>query len=239
MINCIIIDDEPLARKGLMEYIREVDFLQPAGEFDSPLKAMTSIREVSQPLLFLDIQMPKITGLEFFRSLKQPLPVIFVTAYPQFAIDGFDLNALDYLVKPVSFDRFLQSVMKAKEYYELRQQNRPSDKEAQEDSFYIKSDNKLVRIRFDEILFVEALQNYVVVHTHDKKYITYLTFRSVEEYLPEQRFIRTHKSYLVAADKVTSIEANELLVGGHRIPISRNEKDAVLEKLLKGKFLKR
>lgn len=238
MINCIIIDDEPLARKGLKEYIREVDFIQFAAEFDSPLKAMTTISEASQPLLFLDIQMPKITGLEFFRSLKQPLPVIFVTAYPQFAIEGFDLNALDYLVKPVSFERFLQSVMKAKEYYDLRQQN-AADKAGQEDSFYIKSDNKLVRIHFDDILFVEALQNYVMVHTHSGKFMTYLTFRSVEEYLPEHMFIRTHKSYLVAADKVSSIEANELLVGGHRIPISRNEKEAVLEKLLKGKFLKR
>lgn len=239
MINCIIIDDEPLARKGLMEYIREVDFIQLAGEFDSPLKAMAAITEVSQPLLFLDIQMPKITGLEFLRSLKQPLPVIFVTAYPQFAIEGFDLNALDYLVKPVSFERFLQGVLKAKEYYDLRQQNQSSGKGAEKDSFYIKSDNKLVRIQFDEILFVEALQNYVVVHTRDRKFITYLTFRSVEEYLPEQFFIRTHKSYLVAADKVTSIEANDLLVGGHHIPISRNEKEAVMEKLLKGKFLKR
>jgi DNA-binding LytR/AlgR family response regulator len=241
MINCIIIDDEPLARKGLKEYINEVDFLHLAGEFDNPFKAMIPLQEGNVQLLFLDIQMPRITGLEFLRSLPHPPPVILVTAYPQFALDGFDLNALDYLVKPVSLDRFLQAAFKAKEYYDLRLQNQAASKspEGVQESFYIKSDNKLVRIRFDEILFIEALQNYVMVYTTHNKYITYLTFRSVEEYLPTHQFIRTHKSYLVAADRVESIEGNELLVAGHHIPVSRNEKEMVLEKLLKGKFLKR
>ena len=241
MISCIIIDDEPLARKGLKEYINEVDFLQLLGEFDHPLKAMLPLQEGNVQLIFLDIQMPRITGLEFLRTLPHPPPVVFVTAYPQFALDGFDLNALDYLVKPVSLDRFLQAAFKAKEYYDLRLQNLAAVKTADgiPDSFYIKSDNKLVRIRYDEILFIEALQNYVMVYTTHNKYITYLTFRSVEEYLPAHLFIRTHKSYLVAAAWVECIEGNELLVAGHHIPVSRNEKETVMEKLLKGKFLKR
>ena len=234
-INCIIIDDEPLARKGLKEYIQDVDFLNLSGEFENAVKATELLSKGDVQLLFLDIQMPKITGIDFFKSLQYAPPVIFTTAYPQYALEGFDLNALDYLVKPISFDRFLKAVIKAKEYYEIRQQN----KQETGDYFFIKSDNKLVKIFFEEILFIEPLQNYVTIHTTGKKYITYLTFKSVEEYLPAERFIKTHKSYIISASKLDSIEGNEILIGDHHIPISRNEKEEVMEKLLKGKFLKR
>ena len=240
-INCIIIDDEPLARKGLKEYISEVDFLNLQGEFDNPLKAAELMTKAEVHLLFLDIQMPKITGLDFLRSLKQPPPVIFTTAFPQYALDGFDLNALDYLVKPISFDRFLKAALKAKEYHEVRQENAASAdvSESQQKYFFIKADNKLVKIFYEEILFIEALQNYVAVHCEDRKYITYLTFKSVEEYLPSDKFIKTHKSYIVSAAKIDSIEGNDIRIGTHHVPISRNMKDEVMEKLLGGKFLKR
>src|ERR1700741_3571402 len=145
LINCIIIDDEPLARKGLKEYIADVDFLDLAGEFDSPLKATDVLNQANTQLLFLDIEMPKITGLDFFRSLRHAPPVIFTTAYPQYALDGFDLNALDYLVKPISFERFLKAALRAKEYYEIRRQNEEASTEKKEDHFFIKSDNILVK----------------------------------------------------------------------------------------------
>jgi DNA-binding LytR/AlgR family response regulator len=238
-INCIVIDDEPLARKGLKEYIADVDFLDLAGEFDSPLKAADIVSRGEVQLLFLDIQMPKITGLEFFKTLKNPPPVIFTTAYPQYALDGFEVNALDYLVKPISFERFLKATLRAKEFYEIRDQNQAGIKGSVADHFYIKADNKLVKLMFDEILFAEALQNYVVIHTTDKKYITYLTFKSVEDYLPGDQFIKTHKSYIVSTSKIESIEANDIRLGTHHIPISRNLKDEVMDKLLKGKILKR
>ncbi len=240
-INCIIIDDEPLARKGIKEYIADIDFLHLTGEYDNALKAAEQISREDVQLIFLDIQMPKITGLDFFKTLQHPPPVIFTTAYPQYALDGFELNALDYLVKPVSFDRFLKAAMRAKEFYEIRQVNLSETKQAPAEPgyFFIKADNKLVKILFEDILFVEALQNYVVIHTKDKNHITYLTLKSVEEYLPEERFIKTHKSYIIAASKIESIEANDILIGQHHIPISRNLKDEVMEKLLKGKFLKR
>src|SRR5215813_3437955 len=230
-INCIIIDDEPLARKGIKEYIADVDFMDLIGEFDNPLKASDLLGKGNVQLLFLDIQMPKITGIEFFKSLQNAPPVIFTTAYPQYALDGFDLNALDYLVKPISFERFLKAALKAKEYHETRQHNIDVN-EKKEDYFFIKADNKLVKIFFDEILFVEALQNYVTIHTADKKYITYLTFKSVEEYLPSGRFVRTHKSFIVAADKVESIEGNDIRIGQHHVPISRTERESVLQQLL-------
>ena len=238
MISCIIIDDEPLARKGLREYIADTDFLQLVGEFDNPLKAGDMIRKGEVQLLLLDIQMPRITGLEFFRTLQQPPPVIFTTAYPQYALDGFEVNALDYLVKPISFERFFKAALKAKEYYEVREKIAAETGPSRE-YFFIKADNKLVRLRYDEILFAEALQNYVVIHTKERKYITYLTFRAVEDYLPSTEFIKTHKSYLVSASRIDSIEGNNIRIGLHDIPISRNLKDEVMEKLLKGKFLKR
>ncbi|MFC0774941.1 LytR/AlgR family response regulator transcription factor [Terrimonas alba] len=238
-INCIIIDDEPLARKGLKEYIADVDFLELAGEFDNPLKAAGLISNGKAQLMLLDIQMPKITGIDFLKTLQTAPPVIFTTAYPQHALEGFELNALDYLVKPISFDRFLKAALKAKEYYEVREKNHAETNLAAADYFFIKADNKLVKILYDDILFAEALQNYVVIHTKDKKYITYLTFKSVEEYLPADRFIKTHKSYIVAAGKIDSIEGSNIRIGTHDIPVSRNLKEEVMEKLLKGKFLKR
>lgn len=238
-INCIIIDDEPLARKGLKEYIADIDFLELAGEFDNPSKAAGLISNGKVQLILLDIQMPKITGINFLKTLQTAPPVIFTTAYPQHALEGFELNALDYLVKPISFDRFLKAALKAKEYYEVREKNHAETNFTAINYFFIKADNKLVKILYDDILFAEALQNYVVIHTKDKKYITYLTFKSVEEYLPADRYIKTHKSYIVAAGKIDSIEGSNIRIGTHDIPISRNLKEEVMEKLLKGKFLKR
>ncbi len=238
-IHAIIIDDEPLARKGLQEYMADIDFLHCAGAYDHPLRATDILSSGTVQLLFLDIQMPKISGIEFFKTLRQAPPVIFTTAYPQYALDGFDLNALDYLVKPISFERFLKAALKAKEYYEVRQKNVLEKGEEREAYFFIKADNKLIKLFYDDILYVEALQNYVAIHTTDKKYITYLTFKSIEEYLPEEHFIKTHKSYIVAAAKIDSIEGNDIRISTHHIPLSRTNREEVLEKLLKGRFLKR
>ena len=154
-INCIIIDDEPLARKGLKEYITDVDFFILAGEYDNAVAAAEQISRGEVQLLFLDIQMPKITGLDFFKSLQHAPPVIFTTAYPQYALEGFELNALDYLVKPISFERFLKAALRAKEFYEVRTVNAAevNQQSARPDYFFIKADNKLVKLFFNEILF--------------------------------------------------------------------------------------
>ena len=239
-VNCIVIDDEPLARKGLKEYISEVDFLNFVGEAESPLKASSLLSIPDVQLIFLDIQMPKMTGLDFFKTLNNPPPVIFTTAYPQFALDGFDLNALDYLVKPISLERFLKAANKAKEFYELRAKNQSeSNKENYTDHVFIKVDGRLVKILFENILFVEALQNYVAVHTKDKKYVSYLTLQSIAEFLPAGIFIKTHKSFIVAINKVDSIDGNNLQIANHFIPVSRSQKEEVLDKLLGNDFIKR
>jgi DNA-binding LytR/AlgR family response regulator len=157
-INCIIVDDEPLARKGLKEYILDVDFLSFGGEFDSPLKATESLANGGVQLIFLDIQMPKITGLEFIKTIPNPPPVIFTTAYPNHALEGFEVNAMDYLVKPISFERFLKAALKAKEFYAAREKNFPGVP-AGNAFFFIKAENKLVKIMLDDVLFAEGLQN--------------------------------------------------------------------------------
>lgn len=239
-LNCLIIDDEPLARKGLREYIADVDFLHLAGEFDNPLKATQALAQGEVHLIFLDIHMPKLSGIDFLKTLQHPPLVILTTAYPQYALEGFDLSVLDYLLKPISFDRFFKAVLKARDHYQVRKTATPPvQAEASDDYIFIKADNKLVKLRYSEIVFVEALQNYIAIHTADKKYITYLTFRSIEESLPAALFVKVHKSYLVAIAAITGIEGNEILAGAHHIPISRNLKDEVMEKLLKGRFLKR
>ena len=239
VINCIIIDDEPLARAGLKEYIADIDFFNLLGEFDNALAATEIIGSGKVQLLFLDIQMPKISGINFFKTLANPPAVIFTTAFPQYALEGFEVNALDYLVKPVSFDRFYKAALKAKEFLMQKQNDKAVVQEAASSYFFIKADNSLVKIMYSDILFVEALQNYVTIYTKTKKYISYLTFKSVEEYLPVDAFIKVHKSFIIAANQVDSIDGNEIFIGQHRIPISRTLKEEVVEKLVSGKFLKR
>ncbi len=240
MINCIIIDDEPLACKGLEEYINELDFLHLVGIYDSGLKAMNNEGQQEIGLIFLDIEMAGLSGLDFYRSLQHPPQVIFTTAYPQYALEGFDVNALDYLVKPISFDRFVKAALKAKEYFEVHARQFPGEiKDDNPDFFYVKTDNKIEKIFLDDIYFAEALQNYVCIHTKEKKYITYLTFKALEEYLPADKFLKIHKSFIVAISKVDSIEAGHLNVLNKKLPVSRNIKTEVMEKLLQNRYLKR
>jgi DNA-binding LytR/AlgR family response regulator len=237
-IQCMIIDDEPLARKGLREYIADVDFLRLDSEFDSAVNAMGKLNDGSIQLLFLDIQMPKMNGIELLRSLAKPPLVIVTTAYPQYALEGYELDVLDYLVKPVSFPRFVKAAMKAKEYVSARSAG-VSPAVGRDDHFFIKTDNTLVKILYAEILFAEATQNYVTIHTKDKKYLTHLTFKSIEENLPSADFLKVHKSYIVNLPRIDSIDTDGIVIGTHTIPISRANKEAIMELILKGKLLKR
>lgn len=236
-INCIIIDDEPIARKGLKEYVQDTGFLHLLGEFDNPLAATEMLMTQTVHLLLLDIQMPKITGIDFLKSLQSPPQVIITTAYPAYALQGYELNVADYLVKPFSFDRFLKAAMKVKSFMELSQKPQPAPEAP--GYIFIKTGAQLVKVALDDILFVEALQNYIAVYTKEKKYLTYLTMKNAEEQLPPQRFVKVHKSYLVAADKVEALEGNEIRIGQHHIPISRQTKEEVLEKILQNRLLKR
>lgn len=242
MLKCAAIDDEPLARECIADYIRQVDFLQLTGTGSNPVELTSLMDKQAVDLVFLDIQMPVINGIEFLKMTANPPLVIITTAYPSYALDGFQLDVLDYLVKPITFSRFFKAATKAKDYHQLLVKsatNELSTGEMAEDHFFIKCDNKYERIYFRDILFIEAMQNYVTIHTLKGKFITLLYLKNVEENLDRQSFIRVHKSYIVSIPKIESIENNELIVGTHRIPISRNYRDEVIDRVVNKKLWKK
>ncbi len=238
-IRCMIIDDEPLARKGLREYIGDVDFLELDSEFDNALAAIERLNSSAIDLLFLDIQMPRLDGLALLRSLANPPLVVLTTAYPEYALEGYELDVLDYLVKPIAFNRFVKAAVKAKAHISQHvKTNQPADTSG-ETYFFIRTEGRLQRIAYDDILFAEAMENYVVIHTKEKKHIAYLTFKTMEESLPEQGFLKVHKSYIINLAKVDGIEAGSIIIGTQHIPISRSNKEEIINTILSGKLLKR
>ncbi|MGA0558506.1 LytR/AlgR family response regulator transcription factor [Larkinella sp. VNQ87] len=241
-MNCVIIDDEPLAREGLANYVREVDFLDLVGTCENPLELITLLDRQAVDVIFLDIQMPKMNGIDFLKIVPKPPLVVITTAYPSYALEGFQLNVLDYLLKPITFDRFFKAANKAREYHRLLTQSNPENAAkaaGKADYFFIKCGNKYEKLYFDDILFVEGLQNYVTIFTSKGKYITLLNLKSLEQNLTSPAFIRVHKSYVVATDKIDGLEGNEIFIGPHRIPISRNYRDQVLNDILTDKLWKR
>ncbi|WP_080057625.1 LytR/AlgR family response regulator transcription factor [Spirosoma aerolatum] len=239
MLNCVIVDDEPLAREGLASYVREVDFLQLTGTCENPLALITLLDKQSVDLILLDIQMPKMSGIDFLKIIQKPPMVIITTAYPSFALEGFQLNVLDYLLKPITFDRFFKSANKAKDYHRLLNQSASSATPKTEDYVFIKCGNKYEKILFEDILFIEGMQNYVTIFTTKGKYMTLLNLKNLEQNLTSPAFIRVHKSYLVAVDKIDGIEGNELFIQTYRIPMSRNYRDQVMASVLNDKLWKK
>lgn len=237
-LNCLIIDDEPVARKGMEEYVREIDFLNLVAKCENPLKATTYLNEGGIDLLLLDIQMPRLSGIEFLKTLKNPPMVIFTTAFSEYALEGYSLDVIDYLMKPISFERFVKAVNKARDFYGMKH---PASHPAESQSyFFVKCDSKFERINTQDVILIEALQNYVVIHTLEKKYITYITLSGLEEQLSKEMFIKVHKSYLVAVGKVKAVEGNELIMlSGVRVPVSRNLKDEVMKQIMGNNLLKR
>ncbi|UYQ90998.1 LytTR family DNA-binding domain-containing protein [Chitinophaga horti] len=233
MLSCMIVDDEPLAREGMANYVRETGFLQLCGTCGDPVTLMELLDKQPVDLLFLDIQMPKMSGIDFLKIRSSPPMVIITTAFPSYALEGFQLNVLDYLLKPVTFERFLKSAAKAKEYYQLL--HKPAQPGAS-DHFFIKCGSKYEKIYFDDILYVEGMQNYVTIHTTRGKYITLLYLKNLEQNLDQQAFIRVHKSYIAAIGKIDSIEGGDIHIGGQRVPMSRNYREQVIEKVVANKL---
>ena len=237
-IKCIIVDDEPVARKILSEFIEEIDYLELIAKVDNPLKVGAVLSEQVTDLIFLDINMPKMTGVEFLRSSTSLPPVILTTAYGEYALEGFEWNVLDYLVKPFSFERFLKACNRAKEYLELKKIKDGSSKN-ETGYFYVKSNGRIEKIMYDELIYVEARQNYVLLHTESKNLIVYLTLKAIEENLPAEVFLRIHKSTIINTNKIMNIEGNLINMGTVQTVISQSLYEPVLEKLLKGKLVKR
>ncbi len=231
-LKCIITDDEPIARKGLQSYVERIDFLELVGVCEDAIQFNNQLKSQQADLLFLDIEMPYMTGIELLNSLSNPPKVIITSAYAEYAIKGYDLEVSDYLLKPISFDRFLKAVNKA--YDQLISSQTP----VVQDYLFVKTSLKLEKIRFNDMRFIEGVENYVAIYTSDGKIITHTTLRTILQKLPPERFVQVHKSYLVNIDKIDSIEGNLLGIGKNKIPLSRTYKETALEIILKNKLLK-
>lgn len=239
MINCVIIDDEPLAKEGIANYVTEIDFLNLVDTCENPVQLISILDRNPVDLIFLDIQMPKMSGLDFLKMAQKPPMVIITTAFSGYALEGYQLNVLDYLLKPITFDRFFKAANKARDYYQLitKSDNPDADKMAPAiDYFFIRCGSKYEKINFDDILYVEGRQNYITIYTRKAKYITLLYLKNLEENLDPRSFIRVHKSYIVSIDKIEGIEGNEIFIESHRIPISRNYRDQVIERVVSNKL---
>ena len=237
-LNCVIIDDEPIARKLLQEYIEETDFLTLVGTAENPLKATGLINKLEVDLIFLDINMPKMNGFDFLRSANNLPMVIMTTAYGQYALDGFEMAVVDYLVKPFSLERFLKASQKALELKTLKQKKSTPEK-PETGYFYVKCDGKIEKVLYDELVYIEAMANYVTLYTLHNKLVVYLTIKGILERLPPERFLQVHKSYIVNIDSVKTIEGNMLHLGTTKITIGLSFLDEVMNRLLKDRFIKR
>ena len=228
-INCAIIDDEPLAAGLLESYVAKTPYLNLTGTYNSAITAMRDLRDNPVPLLFLDIQMPELSGVEFAKILPKDTKIIFTTAFPQYALEGYKVNALDYLLKPISYEDFLRATEKAQDWYNILQK-----REAYNDDriMFIKSEYKLLRVCFDDILYVEGLKDYVrICLKNGEKIMSLMSMKKLEDYLPRPEFLRTHRSYIVHMPEVRSIDRFRIVFGDIFIPISDNYKEEVQQYL--------
>ena len=234
-VRCIIVDDEPLARKGLLEYIQDIPYLQHIGSFENAKAAADYLKNNTTDLIFLDIKMPKLSGIDFLKSMVASPLIIFTTAYTEYAIEGYELNIIDYLVKPITFERFQIATQKAFELLLLKEKATPSGDEF----FFIKCNHKIEKIHFHEVLFVEAMQNYCIIHIPKQKLICYITLSAILEKLPSHRFVKVHKSFIAAIDKIKTLHGHEIVIGETHIPVSRSFKKELTTLVTKHNLLKR
>ena len=233
-IRCIAVDDEPLALDILESYISKLPFLQLVKTCSSATEAMQVLQKEHIDLMFLDIEMPELTGIQFLNILKHQPLVIFTTAYPEYAMEGFNHDAVDYLLKPIPFDRFLKAVTKAQERIQCQikpvaEQTIAAPAAPEQEFMFVKADYKTIRVDFKDILWIEGLKDYVIIQTKDQKIITLLSMNKMMEKLPDSKFLRVHRSFIVALQKIDSIEKSRIRIGSKEIPIGEVYKDQFLK----------
>ncbi len=226
--NCIIIEDEPLAAEVLQDYIRQVPFLKLTCCCSDAFYAMESLRKFEIDLMFLDIHLPKMKGLDLIKILNRPPRVIITSAYPEYAIQGYEFNVIDYLLKPIEFSRFLMAVNKMEQSKEIVLPAAPVARPTERPCLFFNAGKKKVRIFLDEILYIESMKEYIRVNAKNKSVLTKFKLNQVEELLAENNFLRIHRSFIVAKDKIESFSATEVEVGGKQLPIGRSYKDILL-----------
>ena len=233
MIKVIIVDDEPLALDVLETYIEKIPEFQLVKKCSNAVEANIALKEHDIDLMFLDIQMPQLTGIDFLKTLTHPPLVIFTTAYPNYAIEGFELNALDYLLKPISLDRFLKATNKAIERLNATAPQQAPKEMPETDYMFVKADKKLVKINYEDIVYIEGLKDYVIIKLEQERVITLQTMKSLEEKLPPSKFKRIHRSFIVNIKKISAIVGNMVEVKeknqAKHLPIGKNYRDELLD----------
>lgn len=225
MIQCIAIDDEPLALRQIGSYIEKTPFLELKESFESPLDAITYLQENKVDLMFVDINMPDLNGMDFVKSLDNSPKIIFTTAYSEYAVEGFKVDALDYLLKPIDYATFLKASNKAKKWFDL-QNLKPEQVNSDDDFLFIKSEYKILKVKLNEIKYIEGMREYVRIHlTNEKPIMTLLSMKVVEQQLPSNSFMRVHRSYIVNLKMITTIERNRIVFDKVYIPVSEQYKE--------------
>ncbi|MBR1484319.1 MAG: response regulator transcription factor [Prevotella sp.] len=228
-LTCSIIDDEPLATQLLESYVKKTPYLKLVGVYNSAVTAMRDLREQPVQLLLLDIQMPELSGIEFTQLLPKETKVIFTTAFPQYAVEGFRVSALDYLLKPISYQDFLRATDKALEWFAIAEKRSTYE---QDRFLFVKSDYKLVRVSLDDILYIEGLKDYVRIFLESgERLMSLMSMKKLEEFLPRPEFLRTHRSYIVHMTKIGSVDHMRIVFGDQYIPISDNFKESITQYL--------
>lgn len=233
-IQCIIVDDEPIAREILEKHLSEIDSVHIVASCKSAIEAFSVINSNRIDLVFLDINMPEISGLSFARSINKEVKIIFTTAYREYAVDGFDLQAVDYLLKPISFERLLQAMNKYRnETPKMVMPNPVKIAYKKDDFIFVRTERKMAKINFSDIVYVESLSDYIKIHLTDKTVVTRETITNIEAKLPPNDFMRTHRSFIVSKHKIESYTSEFIEIGNKQIPISRSYKSKVLNSFLK------
>lgn len=239
MINCLIIDDEPLAIRVILNHLENFKEFKVRGTCTNATEAFDILSSQQIDLIFLDINMPKMNGLEFVKTLEKPPYIIITTAYREFAVESYELNVMDYLVKPISLERFMKALQKVSHIFSLKKgadlYKKSNTVETSQDSYiFVKVNKKMVKINFDDILYVESLKDYVSIKTVSKDYVTHYNLLAITTLLPENLFLRIHRSYTIALNKVEAIDGNRIQIKDKMLPIGRNYVKDVKEKILKG-----
>lgn len=235
-LKCLIVDDEPIAIKGVVNFINQLDFLEVTDTCTSAMKATEILKTKDIDLMFLDINMPMLSGLDFLKSLDKSPLTILTTAYSEHALEGFKLNVVDYLMKPLEFQRFFQAAHKALDLFQSRVITQ-NTKEGADSDMYIRQGDTFQRIIWEDILFVEGMQNYLKLHFKDKTFVIHQTMMSLEEMLPKESFFRIHQSYLINTNKIDAISGGRVFINGQQLPISRHRKEDLLKTVVYVKLI--
>ncbi|MET3880468.1 LytTR family DNA-binding domain-containing protein [Chitinophaga sp. OAE865] len=240
-MNCIIIDDEPLAREAIKMLINQTDGLDLIGSFNSPETVTNFIESNTVDLIFLDIQMPGISGIEFARTIPKETFVIFTTAYSEFATDSYEVDAVDYLIKPVKLERFQKAVEKARTYSKLFKADYANNniEQVADDFFFVKADRRIFKVYFNNILFIQGLKDYVVMHSENQKVITAMNIKTIYDQLPKDMFVRVSKSYVINVKHIGSVDNNTVYIGTNEIPIGNTYRDFFFNEFVTKKIANR